>query len=384
MRRAIRYATIIAVGAGAGILAPGVAVSQQGLQLTTPYPIIAVQPGETASFSLDVTAPGRRRVALAVAERPEGWRVTLRGGGFQINGVYTRPGDPPQVQADVEVPADVDRGTYSVVIQGRSDVGSDSLELRLRVTRAASGTVSLTAEFPQLQGAADTTFSFALELANNAPQETSFSIEAAGPEGWQVTASPTGQQQAATTTVPPGGTATIDVQVDPPDDITAGTYPVGVRVSGGGKTAETELEVEITGNVALTLTTPDERLNAEVVTGGETEVQMVVVNDGTAPLVGVTLSATPPADWNVTFRPETIDMIQPGETAQATAVIAPSGEAVAGDYVVTMTASVPEATGDAEIRVTVQTSRLWGLVGLLLVAAAVGSLVWVFRRFGRR
>jgi uncharacterized membrane protein len=57
---------------------------------------------------------------------------------------------------------------------------------------------------------------------------------------------------------------------------------------------------------------------------------------------------------------------------------------VAGDYLVSMTAEVPEANSQVELRTTVKTSTLWGLVGILLIVAAVGGLMYVFRRFGRR
>jgi uncharacterized membrane protein len=34
--------------------------------------------------------------------------------------------------------------------------------------------------------------------------------------------------------------------------------------------------------------------------------------------------------------------------------------------------------------VTVETSPIWGVVGVLLIAAALGGMVLVFRRYGRR
>jgi uncharacterized membrane protein len=62
----------------------------------------------------------------------------------------------------------------------------------------------------------------------------------------------------------------------------------------------------------------------------------------------------------------------------------PSGNAVAGDYVVTLTASGEGVEETLDIRVTVETSPLWGLVGLGLIALTLGAMVWVFRRYGRR
>jgi uncharacterized membrane protein len=166
--------------------------------------------------------------------------------------------------------------------------------------------------------------------------------------------------------------------------VPAGRYPLLVRASGGGQTAETELEVEVTGNYALTLATPSERLNATAVAGRSTEVALQLVNEGTAPLVGVELGADPPADWEVTFEPSLVETLPPGEVADVTAVIRPSDEAVAGDYLVTLDATAAETESSVDLRTTVETSPWWGALGLGMIVAALGALGAVFRRFGRR
>lgn len=383
MRRIRVLATIVAAEAAlAGLGGPSVA--QVGIRLTTPYPAVAVEPGESATFELKVTAPDRERVDLAVTQKPEGWDTTLRGGGFVIDGVFTDPDQSPQAQLEVGVPSEARGGTYGVVVAANSPAGSDVLELDLRVAKAATGSVELTSQFPTLQGPSDATFTFDLEVSNNTPQETTFSLEALGPEGWQVDARPAGEEQASTLIVAGGQTGSVTITADPPDDVVAEIYPIEVRVSGGGREAATQLQVEITGNFAMTLRTPDERLNVDVVADRTTEIGLLVVNDGTAPVVGVELTATPPTDWRVDFTPKVIQQIAPGGSAQAVASITPAGSAVAGDYVVTIDARIPETTSQLELRTTVKTSGFWGFVGLLLIVGALVGLAWVFRRYGRR
>ncbi len=161
-------------------------------------------------------------------------------------------------------------------------------------------------------------------------------------------------------------------------------YPIKVLASAPGQRAEADLAVEITGTFDLLLTTPDQRLNAEAVAGRATTLNLLVANEGSAPLMGVDLTATPPSGWDVTFDPEVIEQIAPGQTADVTATITPAGEALAGDYRITMRASVPEANDQIEIRTTVNTSALWGFVGVGIIAVAFAGLAAVFRRFGRR
>ena len=260
-----------------------------------------------------------------------------------------------------------------------------SLVLTVNVAAAAGGTVQLTTDVPVQRGSSDLTFPFTLELRNDTPAQLTFALQAVGPSGWQVTAQPTGETQAASFSVDAGATKSIDVEAVPPEIVEAGTYPLAVQAVGsGGRNAAIELTVEITGRVDMSFSTADERLNAQATAGSSTELTMVISNNGTAPLEAVNLTASAPSGWQVTFDPATVDGVAAQQAANAVARIKPSSDAIAGDYVVTMTAQNDEASESVEIRVTVETSPVWGVVGLLLIAAAVGGLYAVFRRFGRR
>lgn len=365
-------------------IAPTSAVAQS-IQVVTDYPFVSVEAGKSVDFDLQVITSTRQRVTLSIAEVPSGWEANLRGGGFVVHGVFGDPEEPPPVQLQVQVAADAERGDHDVVVRGTTSGGASStLTVTLRVAESVEGAVELTAEFPELRGNSDATFNFSVNITNNTPDERTFSLKTEAPEGWETDATPSAQTQAATIRVDGGGSGTIDVSADPPDETAAGSYEVKLVAEGGGQRAEVDLAVEITGNVTLEITTPDERLNADVVAGRTTDLNIVVHNRGTTPVENVNLSATPPAGWEVTFDPETIESIGPGETGEAVAQITASGEAVSGDYVVTLLTSGEGANDDVEVRVTVETSRLWGFIGILVIAAAVYVLFRVFRRYGRR
>jgi uncharacterized membrane protein len=88
----------------------------------------------------------------------------------------------------------------------------------------------------------------------------------------------------------------------------------------------------------------------------------------------------------VTFDPATPITVpaNDAEGVQVTAHLTPSGNAIAGDYVTTFRASSALANASTDIRVTIETSLLWGVVGLGLIALVVLGLWWTFRRYGRR
>lgn len=378
---------IVAIGAVAALLvalgAPA-ARSAPGPSVTTPYPAVVVGPGDTVTFDLTVSAPGRQRVDLAVEGVPKGWRAVLRGGGFVIDGVMTDPDRPPAVELEVQVPPDAPPGRYGLRVVGRAASGVDVLGIDLRVSRGAEGGVTLTTDSPRLAGPADSTFTFDLQLRNDTPRDATFDLEGAGPPGWLVDVRPVGEQLATSIRVGGGESESVQVEVDPPDDTVAGRYPVLVRAAGGGLSARAELTVEVTGNYELVFTTPDERLSADVGAGGTTTVVMVVRNTGTAPLADLRFDADPPTDWTVRFAPERIAQVAPGDSVPVRVLITPAGDAVAGDYIVRLSARNDQVSEDVDLRTTVRTSGLWGFVGIALILAALGGLWWVFQRYGRR
>lgn len=355
-----------------------------GLSLTTPYLGVAVEPGQTASFSFNVNAPEGTPVDLQVTEAPDGWATTIQGGGFVVDRVLVGEGLEHRLQLQVDVPRDASTGTYEVALRASSAGAVATLEFALTVAEDVGGGVSLTAEFPALSDASDVTFSFTLELQNDTTEEIQFGLQAQGPQGWQLSARPSGQTRASTVTVGAGSSERITVEVDPPDFTQAGTYPVLVQAAGGGQTAQAELTVEITGTYDLALITPDESLNVIVQAGRPTEMALIVANEGSSPLNGVNINATPPRGWEVSFSPATLDAIEPGQTAELTATISPSENAITGDYRITFRASVPQADDQIEVRATVETSAFWGFVGVAIIVLALGALAVVFRRFGRR
>jgi uncharacterized membrane protein len=116
----------------------------------------------------------------------------------------------------------------------------------------------------------------------------------------------------------------------------------------------------------------------------------VVQNTGSGPLANLTVSATPPTGWTVTFDSASIPAIAPGTTQNVTATITPAANAVAGDYTIAFnvsaasSGSAPGASASQTVRVTVQVGLNWLVVGGALILLVLVGLSWVFGRFGRR
>lgn len=367
-----------------GGLAPAAAAAN-GLEVTTPYPAVVVAPGSKVSFDLTVASTRSANVALQVKGAPTGWTATLHGGGFVVDGVSVGANKDATVRLDVAVPGDAADGSHNLIVTGADGGISDNLAIAIRVAAGAGGDITLTTASPTLTGASDAAFSFPLTLQNDSAQDVTVSATATGPSpDWTITTKLTGSEQAASTIVKAGSSTGITVNVTAPANAPAGQYPIHVTATAGSKEVSQDVGIEITGTYKLTLSTPGDLLSAHGSAGSGTQQQFIITNTGTAALTNVALTEKAPTGWKVTFDKPTIDSIDPQGTATVTATIVPAGEAVAGDYVVTVTSANDQTTQDAQIRFTVETSPIWAIVGIGVIVAILAGLFYVFRTYGRR
>lgn len=354
----------------------------QGLTLTTAFPAVTVSPGTKVSFDLKVDTTAPARINLAVEGVPASWSAELHGGGFVVDAVQTDGKAAADVRLDVDVPADA-TGTTRITVVASDSTSREVLPLEIKVEAAAGGQVTMDTQIKDRIGPADATYTFSLAIHNDTEEDLVYTVAGTGPPGWTVKAEPTGQTQAASATVNAGAVGNVTVTVNAAEDVAAGTYPVNVVATVGSQQLTQELSVEITGSYELAFPA-SQVLSARGPAGGATEQTFTIANTGTAPVTAVKLTATKPTNWQVTFAPETIESIAAGSTAEVKVTFTPAGEAIAGDYSLTIDARGAEASADTSVRFTVETSILGAIIGGALILAAIGGLYWVFRRYGRR
>ena len=384
----------IALATAAVLLAGHVpaATAADTLTVTTPYPSIAVAPGSSASFDLTITSGSAGEAALSVAGAPTGWKASLHGGGFVVNGVSVAPGKPGSARLDIDVPADTTATKGILTVDARIGSQQASLVITVAVDAAVAGDITITTPSPTLTGSSDSPFTFDLTLQNGSAEDQTVSATATTTSpGWTVTTK-LSQANAASTVVKAGSSTTITVTATPPDGAPAGHTDIDVTATAGTKTITGKLGIDITGTFTLTLGTPNDLVSAHGPAGSGTTQQVVVKNTGTGDLSNVKLTATKPTNWDVTFDAanDTVPTIPAGQEVTVTATITPTGEAVTGDYKVTISASSEAApgqtaaTGDLGLTFTVETSPLWLLAGFGLIVVILAALFYVFRTYGRR
>ena len=397
-----------------------VATAQEAADITLDSPIRSFELGPTeVRADLDVkllnSADSRRLVKLTLEELPEGWDIGVwnRFFDYKVGEIVVEPttedAPPTNLRLRIVVPTGDDRpyaASFSFVLNVTSPDGRVQYD-RARFTIAVppeesedeeEGELTLRSSFPVLSGPATSSYEFEVVLRNETGEERAFGLKAdvlneAGvpQQNWQLSFKPAfGQERIISSiSVPDNLTENLDVLVTLPRNTPPGDYLIPVTVS-----SEDEVYVEvigltltIRGQGSLTLTTDTGLLNVDATAGGASSVVLRLWNLGTAPLTDINLSADRPTDWKITYDRDAVDLLSDlsGENwTDIPVTIEPPGDAVPGDYLVTLRASNVESTDTVEMRVTVAQSTIWGWLGIVLVLGVLGGLLGLFVRLGRR
>jgi uncharacterized membrane protein len=354
------------------------------LELFTRYPSQVIAIGQTVTLNMTLRSDTSQVVGLEMAQLPDGWTATFRGGGNIVQSVYVESGVQATVDLRLEPSQQVEPGTYNFVVSAQGQDTQVDMPVELTIKEKLPPQLSLDVDLPTLRGTPSTTFRYNATLRNEGDEPISVNLLANAPAGFTVNFTLSGQD---VTNVPleANDTKSLSIEAQPLSDTPAGSYPIEVRAQGGDAEASLSLVAEVTGQPDLTVTAPEGRLSGQANAGRETALKVLVQNTGTAPARGVQMSSSEPNGWSVSFDPQQIDELPAGQQVEVSANVTPPDNAVAGDYVVTVNARPTDGSQQsADFRITVLTTTLWGVVGVGLIAAAIIVVAFAVMRFGRR
>jgi uncharacterized membrane protein len=353
----------------------------KGVTLYTPYTQISVAPGESIDYSVDVIN-GNEAVEvleLSVSGIPRGWSHELKSGGWKIGQISVLPGEKKTLSLKVEVPIQVNKGTYYF----RINAGSHSLPLTIVVSAQGTFKTEFTTDQANMEGQASATFNYNANLRNRTAEEQLYALTANAPRGWNVLFRANGRQ-VTSVEVAPNATTNVSIEIKPPAAIGTGSFKIPVRAFTSSTSAELDFEAVITGSYSMELTTPTGLLSSSITAGDVKKIELEIRNTGSSELKTIEFSSGKPADWEVTFEPDKIESLIASSSTTVTAIVKASRKAIPGDYMVKMTAKTPETSSTADFRMAVKTSMLWGWIGILVIVAVLGGVYYLFRKYGRR
>jgi uncharacterized membrane protein len=360
--------------------------SPGNLTISTAFPSMVVGIGETVTLSMDVHSGSSEVVSLDLSNLPKDWTAEFRGESRVIHSVFVTADSPSTVEMRVTPPDTVKAGTYDfkVVAKGGSETSEFSIEFVVK--DKAPARLTFETDFPTIRGGSDAAFNFSVNLKNEGDDDLSVGLVTDAPKEFAVTFQSAGKDITnLPTDIKAGSSTRIDVKAEPLTSLAVGSYPFTVTAQSDTVSADVQLTAEVIGQPDLSLTTSDGRLSGTAYLNRTNPIKLVLRNTGNSAAAGVKLSASAPAGWTVTLNPDSVVEVPAENEVEVTADVKPADNAISGDYIITFNAQPNEsASKSADFRITVQTSTLWGAVGIGLIAVAVAIVGMAVTRFGRR
>ena len=364
---------------------------ERGIAVYPEFSGVIVSKGESVRMDLMMDNKGRtdETVDVTIAEIPKGWKAMLKGGNYQVTGMFVPNGKSRTLALSLEPDKGVGDGTYVFKIGGETADKKFTSTHRLTVTvqqrTTGADDIQITTSYPMLRGQTDARFEFSLEVLNKSEVDRNFNLVAAAPEKWEVNFKPAYEQkQISSLRIKGGQSQTLAVEVNPDRETQAGEYPILVRISSGDKKAEAKLMVALTGIYKLDAGTPTGILSLEAMPGKTANFSVFVKNTGSAVNRNITFSSFKPENWDVTFIPEKIESLDPNAMKQVEVTVKPAQQALVGDYSVGVMINGEKSDKTLEMRVTVRASTAWGWIGIGIILFVIAGLSVLFMRLGRR
>ncbi|MEI9476010.1 MAG: NEW3 domain-containing protein [Deltaproteobacteria bacterium] len=364
---------------------------ERGIAVYPEYSGVTVSKGEAVKMDLTVENKGRtdETIDVKISTVAKGWKATLKGGSFLVSGLSVPNGKTRTLVLSLDPDKTLGVGTYDFQFDAQTADGkftsTHKMVVMVQERAAMADDIQITTSYPVLRGQTDAKFEFSLDVNNKVEVDRTFNLTAVGPEKWEINFKPAYEQkQISSIRVKGGASQTLAVEVTPPKEAQSGEYPVMVRISSGDKKAEVRLTVILTGIYKLDAGTPTGILSLEAIAGKTANFSLFVKNTGSAVNRNVTFSSFKPENWEVTFKPEKIEALEPGALKQVEVTVKPASQALVGDYSVGVMVNGEKSDKTIEMRVTVKASTAWGWIGIGIIILVIAGLSALFIYLGRR
>lgn len=257
--------------------------------------------------------------------------------------------------------------------------------------------LSFETTLPKIQADQGETFSFdfsATYMAGDEPfgldEDTytkPFDITVDYPTGW-LAAVAKGTTEARTINLESGSAQSLKLIAAETISKEPGEYDFKVTfksaVEGDSLEESIVLTAVITATYDINLTTKTGILSTDITAGKDNHYKLKLINNSSTSVENISLTSNEPEGWQVDFDSKEIETIEAGEEKEIDVIINPPEKTIAGDYMMTFKASSENSEDEVELRVTVETSTIWGIVGIGIIVIVIVGVAIIFTRLGRR
>ena len=231
-------------GSVTDILALGVAIRKatSDVEIVSTFTDLTVEAGSVINYPLRISNKGENdeRLKMKVVSTPRNWDAVFTSEGNRVSSFYIAAGDYLSLNLEVDPPSNVETGEYTIVIQAESEDGTLSDEIELTATVVGSYEVELELSTLYTTITIGDSVEFTVEVTNVGHSPiTSLYLDAAVPDDWDVTATPS---QVAS--LEARESTRFTVVTETPANTVAGDYLITVQaISDQIESDETDLRV---------------------------------------------------------------------------------------------------------------------------------------------
>lgn len=254
--------------------------------------------------------------------------------------------------------------------------------------------------YPEIQAELGTAYEFTFKITYDMGDEPFgleedvkdkiFDIIVEYPEGWFAAATPAYQKETEITAVKLKDATEENLRVVavPLIDMDPGEFDIKVTIKSSIEDDPLEGSVSfkaiITSTYKMDLKTKTGRLSTDVTSGKDNHYKLIIKNNGSSNIENIALTSSEPDGWKITFDNDEIEVLEAGEDIEIDVNISPADKAIAGDYIVSFRANSDNAEDDIELRITVETPTIWGIIGIAVIVIVIVGVAFIFARLGRR
>jgi uncharacterized membrane protein len=313
--------------------------------------------------------------------------ITLVG-GFAVTAVSAQEPTPTSTPTPTTTPTTNPTTTVTVTTTATA---TPSPSASPTPTPTGPPDIKLDCDVPSYSDNSGASFNYNVNVSYTANDQVMVNLSLTNPPGWTSYMTYSGKEVSSIPLGPlnygsPDSKA-VSITLSPNSGTSPepGEYKLTLKATAGSIVKTIDLTAIVKAKYAFSMNTTDGKLNTTADAGKDNHFSFNLNNTGSAALENITLSSSKPDGWTITFTPDKVASLSGGQSQQADVVIKPpENKTVAGDYMITLSAYNSEVSSTMQVRVTVQTSSIWGVVSIIIIVVVIAGLAVLFLRLGRR
>ena len=256
---------------------------------------------------------------------------------------------------------------------------------------AGEEAVEIFSGYPILQNTVGNVFQFEVTLYYEGDEARTFDLGFIVPEDWGgIFTGGYPETEISAFTVRPGKTGEkISLTVGPLSEEAAvpGEYVITVNAASGDIKGSVDLKAVVIPapeQYLLYMSTDTLATEFSVTPDQDNHLSLQLTNGHSGRVDNIIFSSGNPDGWELTFTPSNISVLEPGVTQEIDVIVRPPAGTEAGDYPLILKAVGDQTETERDLRITVTSSAVGGIVGVIVVIAVIVVLAIWFKRSGNR